>query len=157
MSGMTITITRGHTPRVPYIGCDEVCMRCDQCAPLMWAVEKWMSGWTIWRMREHLNGQPFVQVCDHYTAIAMLNSSRDQAHLIARGLSRHWATTIEQLANEDYRLVITDKHRGGRDTFVMHVSSESLFASRYLLHAVLSTPSDVFPMVAKSFCTLVKQ
>lgn len=159
MSGTVTTIKAGKPFRlIPAdVGCADVCTQCWRCKPLMWALEKWTIGWSIPQMRNELDVQSFVDAAYHYTAVAVLRDVSFQAELIARRLKRYWTTTIEQIADDDFRLTITDKHRGGRDEFVMRVSDDSLFASRYLLHAVLFTPRDVFPMVAKSFGALVKQ
>ena len=153
MSAAAITITKSDLHAAP-IGCETLCRTCSRCVPLMWAINKWVLGWSTYMMRNELKPQPFAVVADHYTAINLLTNLPWMAALIARRLRRHWRVTVEQVNEAAIRLVVADRHNG--DTFVFRVSDDSMFASRYLLHAVLHTGPDVFKMVATSFGTLVK-
>ncbi len=108
-------------------------------------------------MRESLDVQSFAIVADQYTGIRVLTHVPWLADLIARRLERHWHVSIEQIASDDFRLVVRDKQGIDRSEFVFRVSDDSMYAARYLLHAVLSITPDVFGMVATSFSALVKQ
>jgi hypothetical protein len=123
----------------------------------MWAIEKWIGGSSTPRMREELNAQSFALVGDHYTGINVLTHVPWLADLIARRLERHWCVSLEQIAGDDFRMVVRERYGAGLGEFVFRLSGDSMYATRYLLHAVLSIPPDVFGMVAKSFSTLVKQ
>lgn len=160
MSSTTMSKEMVQSYRAAPIGCETVCAHCSQCAPLMWAIEKWMAGWSVPKMRESLAERSFAQVADQYTGIAVLNSERFQAHLIARRLRRHWNVNVVENKEDDYSMIVTNKSGGPRKEFKLRISSESRFAARYLLHAVLFTPSDVFEVVANAFgslCTESKQ
>ena len=108
-------------------------------------------------MREALNVQSFALVGDHYTGINVLTDSPWLADLIARRLERNWRVSLEQIAGDDFRIVVKDRYAVGSDEFVFRVSDDSMYAARYLLHAVLSITPDVFEMVARSFSALMKQ
>jgi hypothetical protein len=157
MSGIALTITKGERVNAAPIGCGTLCRTCARCVPLMWALGKWVAGWSTPMMRDELRAQSFSIVCDHYTGISTLTNIPWLADLIARRLGRCWRVTTEQLGEANFRLVITNKHNGGRDEFVLRVSDDSMYAARYMLHAVLSIPPDVFGMVATSFGALVER
>lgn len=152
---VALTITKTDSTGVAPIGCEIMCRTCDRCMPVMWAMEKWLAGWSIHRMREELNAQSFLVVADHYTAVNLLNNHAWLADMIARRLRGrgYWQVTTEQ--NEKIvRITVTDSS-GPRQEFDMYISEDSLFAARYMLHAVMSTPRDVFAMVFKAFTALM--
>ena len=126
---------------------------------MVWALQQWLAGRSVFQMRADID-KTCQWMHDRYTGVSILNNEPWIAELIARRLRvRNWQTAIEYAEGSGQRagrIIVADKQGIDKNKFVIHFSSKTLFALRYLLHAVLSTPPDVFPMVHKAFSAVTE-